>query len=743
MDNTGRDDDAASSTAAATTPSVGTPQLDNSQSRVASGASALTTNTTAVTPLGPEDGGAVASSRHLLDDPKLSEILLSDVGTEQLLARLKQSVVSAREFSTFVKKLASQESEHQQSVKKLARNTRDAVKRPDARQGTFARQFDEMVAMSERGADASNSYIAALHIMHDELAELAKTIDRTRKSVKESALRQEKLVVEAEQAAEKAKSKYDQAAEDLEKMRTGDPTKNKFGFKQSRTPQHEDELQRKVTTAESEFQQRVAQAEQARRELLAKHRPAAVKQLKDLILECDAGMSLQLQKYANLSETLALNRGFIIAPLKPRGSTGGAPTIKELAAQVDNELDFYNFVLGIPRAKKLNRKVPTFQKHPTLASAYGSSAPSSSAGGAGTGTGAGAGVGAGVGAAVGAGTAAAFASRQEPASSSSQYNYSSGSTAGSTAPSSGNAGAASSPTTTRVVGSGSALTGPVLAKVPTSSSMGQPAGPRDAPDTTTFNGGGDSYGDSYASPKLPYPSTGDSVAGAGAAAAAAGAGAGAAAGAASPSAFPPGTSAGHMVVYGTPLEELLDFEEGTVPRIVYQCVQAIDSFGLEVEHIYRVNGNSEQIAEIKRLFDLDSTAVDLLHPSETLNDIHSVASALKLYFRELPDPLLTEAFHREFINAAKLDDDVQRRDAIHATINKLPDPNYTTLRYLVFHLYRVQEREAVNRMSIRNLAIVWGHILLVTDPSNVADMALQTRIVETIIFNAYVIFDAE
>jgi hypothetical protein len=120
-----------------------------------------------------------------------------------------------------------------------------------------------------------------------------------------------------------------------------------------------------------------------------------------------------------------------------------------------------------------------------------------------------------------------------------------------------------------------------------------------------------------------------------------------------------------------------------------------------------------------------------------------VASALKLYFRELPDPLLTKAFHREFINAAKIDDDVQRRDAIHATINKLPDPNYTTLRYLVFHLYRVQEREAVNRMSIRNLAIVWGHILLVTDPSNVADMALQTRVVETIVFNAFVIFDAE
>lgn len=198
-----------------------------------------------------------------------------------------------------------------------------------------------------------------------------------------------------------------------------------------------------------------------------------------------------------------------------------------------------------------------------------------------------------------------------------------------------------------------------------------------------------------------------------------------------------------LAVFGVPLDELLDYEEGTVPRIVYQCVQAIDNFGLEVEGIYRTNGNSLQVQEIRREFDINASAVDLLRPNESVNDIHSVASALKQYFQALPDPLLTKDFHREFINAANIKDDIRRRDTIHLIINKLPDPNYTTLRYLVFHLYRVQERDSVNRMTVSNLGIVWGPTLMDTDYTNVGEMAVQSRVIETILINAYAIFEAE
>jgi hypothetical protein len=37
--------------------------------------------------------------------------------------------------------------------------------------------------------------------------------------------------------------------------------------------------------------------------------------------------------------------------------------------------------------------------------------------------------------------------------------------------------------------------------------------------------------------------------------------------------------------------------------VVYQCIQAVDLFGLEVEGIYRIPGTSSHIQQMKALFD--------------------------------------------------------------------------------------------------------------------------------------------
>lgn len=86
------------------------------------------------------------------------------------------------------------------------------------------------------------------------------------------------------------------------------------------------------------------------------------------------------------------------------------------------------------------------------------------------------------------------------------------------------------------------------------------------------------------------------------------------------------------------------------------------------------------------------------------------------------------------------EDEVVRRDSLHAIINDLPDPNYATLRALTLHLHRVIENSSVNRMSTQNLAIVFGPTLMGTD-SNLADSGFQSKVVETILQNTYQIFD--
>lgn len=56
-------------------------------------------------------------------------------------------------------------------------------------------------------------------------------------------------------------------------------------------------------------------------------------------------------------------------------------------------------------------------------------------------------------------------------------------------------------------------------------------------------------------------------------------------------------------VFGLTLEDLFRRDGSPVPMVVYQCIQAVDLFGLEVEGIYRIPGTSSHIQQMKALFD--------------------------------------------------------------------------------------------------------------------------------------------
>lgn len=106
---------------------------------------------------------------------------------------------------------------------------------------------------------------------------------------------------------------------------------------------------------------------------------------------------------------------------------------------------------------------------------------------------------------------------------------------------------------------------------------------------------------------------------------------------------------------------------------------------------------------------------------------------------ELPSQLLTRI---RTLARTENDDEIVRRDSLHAIINSLPDPNYATLRALTLHLWRVMDHVGTTRMSAQNLAIVFGPTLMGTSAgSNIADAGWQVRVVDTILQNTYQIFD--
>ena len=59
-------------------------------------------------------------------------------------------------------------------------------------------------------------------------------------------------------------------------------------------------------------------------------------------------------------------------------------------------------------------------------------------------------------------------------------------------------------------------------------------------------------------------------------------------------------------VFGVTLSKLYERDGLAVPMVVYQCIQAVDLFGLNVEGIYRLSGSVPHVNKLKTQFDTGS-----------------------------------------------------------------------------------------------------------------------------------------
>lgn len=65
----------------------------------------------------------------------------------------------------------------------------------------------------------------------------------------------------------------------------------------------------------------------------------------------------------------------------------------------------------------------------------------------------------------------------------------------------------------------------------------------------------------------------------------------------------PPRTVGSRPVFGLSLARLYERDGLAVPMVVYQCIQAVDLFGLAVEGIYRLSGSLPQVNKMKTMFD--------------------------------------------------------------------------------------------------------------------------------------------
>ncbi|TLD05630.1 RHO GTPase-activating protein RGD1-like [Venturia nashicola] len=690
-------------------------------------------------PASPTTATATVPPAIVADDapkgpPKaVEDVMYSDIGINTLLNRLKQSIASARDFADFLRKRSRLEEEQAKGLKALAKSQLDAAKRPDSKSGSYALQLGEVLRVHERMGDNGMQFALSLHQMHEDLNTLTAEIERGRKQQKHEGLDAEKKAFDAEQAMQKAKARYDTLAESYDRARTGDTKgSRRLGLKGPKSAEQvESEMLHKVQAADSEYEERVKGAKSQRDHLLRIGRPQAVKALQSLIKECDQALALQLQKYATFNEKLLLGNGLAVSPLTDGDAPSAQKSLRELVVEIDNEKDFNNYI-----ASHSGKVPPTpseikYEKHPTLAP-----------------------------------------KQQVPKSQTPSVAPPAPAPAPAPAPSGGLGINSMTSQSTSANSRYSSMPSSMVTAAPSYHSQapasaggyGYSQSPGGPGDTFSYDQKQGSYGsqtstlrDGPSNPPYPVhpseritspvsPVSGYSPSQT----------TGSIAAAANPvtmsplgtSNFPvPPTKSSRTPprpVFGVSLEELFSRDQSAVPMVVYQCMQAVDLFGLEVEGIYRMSGTASHVNTLRDAFNHNAPNLDFRNPANFHHDVNSVATLLKQFFRDLPDPLFTSSGYDGFINAARVEDPSARRDALHQQINDLPDPNYATLRALILHLHRVTQSESRNRMGSSNLAICFAPSLMGAHTgSQIADSGLQTKVVDTILMNATAIFDED
>ncbi|KAI6161727.1 hypothetical protein EDD17DRAFT_657630 [Pisolithus thermaeus] len=164
-------------------------------------------------------------------------------------------------------------------------------------------------------------------------------------------------------------------------------------------------------------------------------------------------------------------------------------------------------------------------------------------------------------------------------------------------------------------------------------------------------------------------------------------------------------------VFAVPLEESLDVAEiARLPAVVFRCIQYLEAKKAEKEEgIYRLSGSSAVIKGLRDRFNAEGD-VDLLGSDEYW-DPHAIAGLLKSFMRELPASILTRELHMKFLAVMDFVEPQERIRELSFLIASLPIANYSLLRALTAHLILIVQNSAFNKMTMRNVGIVFSPTL--------------------------------
>lgn len=149
-----------------------------------------------------------------------------------------------------------------------------------------------------------------------------------------------------------------------------------------------------------------------------------------------------------------------------------------------------------------------------------------------------------------------------------------------------------------------------------------------------------------------------------------------------------------------------------VPVFVDKCINFIYTNGTMSEGIYRKAGASTNVQKLMAALKQEAFAVQI---TRSEYNEHDVSTALKRFFRELPEPLMGK-LAVSFLSVSEMKSNSEKIESYKELLQRLPVIEYQTLKKLLGHLHFIQAQKGSNKMKAENLAMVFGPTLM--QPNN-------------------------
>ncbi|XP_065176919.1 rho GTPase-activating protein 21-like [Sycon ciliatum] len=186
-------------------------------------------------------------------------------------------------------------------------------------------------------------------------------------------------------------------------------------------------------------------------------------------------------------------------------------------------------------------------------------------------------------------------------------------------------------------------------------------------------------------------------------------------------------------VFGASLTQLLVLKDNPVPLLLERCFEQIESRGDKTTDIYKnIPLDQTRLKALKKLLGEDPEKTDIRK-----TDVHLLCGIVKLFFRELPDPVVPYHMYRDFINTTAVTDVHQQCTEVRDLIEVLPCSHQFALRRLLSHLAVVVTYKDA-RITAHSLAAVFAPLILSTPKTvkaaeSLKHVKLRLRLVENLI----------